>query len=90
METGRARVEETTAMMMIGDGVLGLIAPESHCLMWRAGHGRWRAAVEWFAAHPAAVRAFAAGELATALWLTHRLYRAVPPPHDLSTNFPAE
>ena len=43
--TGRdARLTETAAMLMIGDGLLGTMKPSSHCRLWRMGEGRWSAA----------------------------------------------
>lgn len=76
MNPREARLTETAAMLMIGDGVLGTLRPSAHCLIWRAGDGRWSAAVDWFAAHPGLVRAMAVTELAAGIWLARRQYEA--------------
>jgi hypothetical protein len=64
-------------MLMIGDGVLGMIGPRDHCRLWALGSGRWAAAVDWFAAHPRIVRTVAAAELVAGLWLAERQYRPI-------------
>jgi hypothetical protein len=63
------RVTETAAMMMIGDGALGLIRPSYHCLLWRGGARWWRDTVSWFADRPQTTRVFALAELAAGIWL---------------------
>jgi hypothetical protein len=68
----RARVGESAGMLMIGDGVLGLIRPAEHCLVWRGGPRWWRATIDWFAAHPAATRGAAVVELGAGLWVARR------------------
>ena len=44
------RIAESVSMLMIGDGVLGMVMPAEHCLIWRGGPAWWRDAVDWFAA----------------------------------------
>jgi hypothetical protein len=66
-------------MLMIGDAVLGLLYPRQHCLLWRGGPQWWREAIDWFASHPQATRAFAASELIAGLWLA-RLQEQQPLP----------
>ena len=46
------RVKESIAMMMIGDGVLGIAHPKEHCLVWLRGPKSWRRTVRWFVQHP--------------------------------------
>jgi hypothetical protein len=77
MERRDARLTEAGAMLMIGDGVLGVLQPASHCRVWRGGASRWGAAIDWFAAHPQLVRAIGAAELAAGIWLARRQYRAL-------------
>lgn len=69
MNRTNRRLSESAGMLMIGDGVLGLLYPRQHCLLWRGGPQWWRDGIDWFAAHPQATRAFAAGELVAGLWL---------------------
>ena len=72
MDTMRRRFSESAGMLMIGDGVLGMIYPRAHCLLWRGGPGWWRSAIDWFATHPSATRGFAAAEIAAGLWLARQ------------------
>lgn len=61
---------ECAEMIMIGDGVLALVRPTEHCLMWSSGPQWWRGTVEWFAEHPNVTRSVAAAELGAGLWLS--------------------
>jgi hypothetical protein len=78
MDTVNNRLGEAAAMLMIGDGALGLMYPREHCLLWRGGPGWWRGTIEWFAAHPEVTRAFAVAEVAAGLWLARR-EESMPP-----------
>jgi hypothetical protein len=64
-----ARMAESVSMLMIGDGVLGMVMPAEHCLTWRGGPAWWRNAVDWFAAHPQITRSAAVAEIAAGVWL---------------------
>lgn len=75
MTTITHRAAESAGMLLIGDGVLALIRPTEHCLLWRGGPDWWRRTVEWFAAHPQATRSLAAAEVCTGLWLARRQQR---------------
>lgn len=66
------QVRETTAMLLIGDGILGLLQPSAHCAVWQVGANSWDTALEWFADRPRLVRACAALEIAAGLWLARR------------------
>jgi hypothetical protein len=70
------RLTDATAMAMIGDGVLGLLAPEAHCRLWEAGPRWWRAMVVPFTEHPGVTRCVAAAELGLGVWLSLRAERA--------------
>ena len=72
MNATNRRLSESAGMLMIGDGVLGLMYPREHCLLWRGGPQWWRDAANWFAAHPHVTRALAAVELMGGLWLARR------------------
>jgi hypothetical protein len=63
---------ESVSMLMIGDGVLGMVMPAEHCLIWRGGPAWWRDAVDWFAAHPQITRSAAVAEIAAGVWLAFR------------------
>ncbi|HEY1303193.1 MAG TPA: hypothetical protein VGF24_06570 [Vicinamibacterales bacterium] len=63
------RTAESAAMLIIGDGVLGVLRPAEHCLIWSAGPQWWREIVGWFAAHPKVTRGAAVVEVGAGLWL---------------------
>ena len=65
-------------MLLIGDGVLGLLRPAAHCAVWRTGSSAWDAVVDWFAARPMLVRACGAMEAAAGLWLAERQFARLP------------
>jgi hypothetical protein len=60
-------------MLMIGDGVLGILRPVEHCLIWRGGPDWWRDMIEWFAAHPEITRAAAVAELIAGVGISRRV-----------------
>jgi hypothetical protein len=66
------RAKECLAMMMIGDGVLAMLEPRRHMLLWEEGPSWWRAMVEPFANRPTLTRCVGAGELALGVWLASR------------------
>jgi hypothetical protein len=72
MDVTSRRLSESAGMLMIGDGVLGMIYPREHCLLWRGGPSWWRSTIDWFSAHPNAARGFAAAEIAAGLWLARQ------------------
>jgi hypothetical protein len=77
MDKTSRRLTESAGMLLIGDGVLGLIYPREHCLLWRGRPLWWRTSIAWFSAHPRITRACAAAELAGGLWLARRQEPAV-------------
>lgn len=68
------RIKEFAAMVAIGDGVLALLAPRRHILLWRIGPEEYRAAMERIAGRPGLVRALAAAEIGVGLLLALRQY----------------
>jgi hypothetical protein len=78
MDTTARRLSESAGMLMIGDGVLGMMYPREHCLLWRGGPSWWRSAIDWFATHPSATRGIAAAEVAAGLWLARRQEPSAP------------
>jgi hypothetical protein len=70
---GMRRIAELVAMLMIGEGVLTLIAPRRHSLLWEFGPEGYRRALEAFAEHPTLSRLVAAAEAGSGLWLALRV-----------------
>jgi hypothetical protein len=67
-------VAELIAMLAIGDGVVALVAPRRHSLLWRFGPESYQRAMKEFAERPALVRLLAATEVGLGLWLALRQY----------------
>lgn len=74
MLTIARRLKELTAILLIGDGVVGFAAPRRHSLLWRFGPEGYTETVAWFAERPGLVRVLAAAEVAGGLWLALRQY----------------
>lgn len=63
------RVTEFGALFLIGDGVMGLIKPRWHSLLWHFGPELVKAATEELAAHPKAARAIYLAEVGVGIAL---------------------
>ena len=58
------RVLELGAFILIGDGLMGLLRPRRHSLLWHFGPQLVKAVTEELADHPKTARAIYAAELA--------------------------
>lgn len=56
-------------MLMVGDGVLSLINPRRHCLLWKIGPAVWRNLADEFAEHPQVTRGIGIASVAAGVWL---------------------
>ena len=69
------RIKELAAIAVIGDGgVVGLVAPRRHSLLWKVGPQGYQEVLRWFAERPVLVRVLAAAELGLGLMLALRQY----------------
>lgn len=66
------RVVELGALLIIGDGVMGLIKPRWHSLLWHFGPELVRSTSEELAEHPQTARALYAAEVALGILLASR------------------
>lgn len=67
------RLKEVAGMSLIGDGVLTLLDPQRHCLLWEIGPQPCREFIDEFAQHPTLTRVIGALEIVLGLWLaTHQ------------------
>ena len=66
------RIVEVGAIFLIGDGLMGLLKPRWHSLLWHVGPELFKAATEELAAHPKTARAIYAAELALGVALASR------------------
>ena len=78
MKQSERQLQEATAMLLIGDGVLGILSPSGHCAVWRTDYNGWNSLVDWFAARPMLVRACGAIEVAAGVWLAQRQFARLP------------
>ncbi|HET7271247.1 MAG TPA: hypothetical protein VFI90_09175 [Rubrobacter sp.] len=69
------RMKETFAILTIGDGVIELISPREHSLLWEFGPGKVRNGARFFANNPNLMRLLGALQVAFGLWLALRQYR---------------
>lgn len=69
----KKRFRETLAILTIGDGVIEVVAPREHSLLWQIGPGAKVA--RFFADNPAYMRLLGAAQIAFGLWLALRQYR---------------
>ena len=63
------RLLELAGLILIGDGLMGLLRPRRHSLLWHIGPQLAKAVTEELAEHPQTARAIYAGELALGIAL---------------------
>lgn len=66
------RIKEVIAILLVGDGVVALVNPFRHSLLWRSGPGLWERLMDPFVETPALTRWLGALEAAAGLWLASR------------------
>jgi hypothetical protein len=69
------RVKETFAILTIGDGMIELISPREHSLLWEFGPDSFRNVARFFADNPNLMRLLGVLQVAFGLWLALRQYR---------------
>ena len=69
------RMKETFAIVTIGDGVIELISPREHSLLWEFGPSRVRKVARFFAENPNHMRLIGAAQIVFGLWFALRQYR---------------
>lgn len=63
------RIVELAGLILIGDGLMGLLRPRRHSLLWHFGPELAKAVTEELADHPKTSRAIYAAELAVGVAL---------------------
>ena len=58
------RILELAGLVLIGDGLMGLLRPRRHSLLWHVGPQLAKAVTEELAEHPQTARAIYAAEFA--------------------------
>lgn len=69
------RIKETFAILTIGDGVIELLSPRQHSLLWEVGPEGSRKAARFFAEHPNYMRLLGVVQVIFGVWLALRQYR---------------
>lgn len=69
------RFKETFAIITVGDGIIALIAPREHSLLWEAGPEGARKVARFFADNPNYLRLLGLTQIGFGLWLALRQYR---------------
>ena len=70
-----ARLKETIAITIIGDGVIEFLAPRQHSLLWVSGPESARKVARFFAANPNYMRLLGLAQIGFGVWLAFRQYR---------------
>jgi hypothetical protein len=73
--TWARRIKETFAIVTIGDGLIELISPREHSLLWEVGPEGVRKVARLSAENPSYMRLLGAAQVAFGLWLALRQYR---------------
>jgi hypothetical protein len=73
--TWARRIKETFAILTIGDGIIELLWPREHALLWEVGPESSRRIVRFFAENANYMRLIGAAQIAFGLWLALRQYR---------------
>ncbi len=73
--TWAGRIKETVAIVTIGDGLIELISPREHSLLWEVGPEGVRKLARLSAENPNYMRLLGAAQIAFGLWLALRQYR---------------
>jgi hypothetical protein len=74
-DTWTRRLLETFAVVTVGDGIIALVSPREHSLLWEVGPGGARKTARFFAENPNLMRLLGASQVAFGLWLALRQYR---------------
>jgi hypothetical protein len=69
------RLNETFAIITIGDGVIELLAPMQHSLFWASGPESARKVARFFADNPNYMRLPGLTQIGFGVWLAFRQYR---------------
>ncbi len=66
------RLADFVGMIMIGDGVLGLMRPERHSALWNCGPKPYRKFVDELELHPRVTRGLGLALVGLGLWVACR------------------
>jgi hypothetical protein len=70
-----SRLKETFAILTVGDGIIEVIFPSEHSLLWEIGPSRVRRVARLCAENPNLMRLLGAAQVAFGIWLAKRQYQ---------------
>ncbi|MEX0804476.1 MAG: hypothetical protein WD688_14360 [Candidatus Binatia bacterium] len=68
----RQRLAESLAILLIGDGIVGLLQPRRHVVLWESGPSMWRKAMRPFVRRPGLTQLLGLAAIGFGLWLASR------------------
>jgi hypothetical protein len=68
------RLKETFAILTVGDGIIEVLFPTEHSLLWEFGPARVRQVARFFAENPKLMRLLGTAQVAFGIWLAKRQY----------------
>ncbi|GMA15818.1 hypothetical protein E5F05_06545 [Deinococcus metallilatus] len=72
------RALEVFSVILIGDGLISVVRPVGHSLMWWVPVPGVRQLMEWCAERPNVTRLLGLAQIGVGLWLDARLYASPP------------
>lgn len=66
------RIKEALGIVVLGDGVVALIAPARHSRLWQFGPDGYQRIMQPFIDHPTITRLTAVGQIGFGIWLASR------------------
>ena len=69
------RLKESFAILTLGDGIIEVIFPTEHSLLWEFGPARVRKVARFFAKNRNLMRLLGAAQVAFGIWLAKRQYQ---------------
>ena len=68
------RLKEIFAILTVGDGIVEVIFPTEHSLLWEFGPARVRKVARFCVENPKLMRLLGAAQIAFGIWLAKRQY----------------
>jgi hypothetical protein len=65
----KKRLLDALGLLLVGDGILSLVDPKRHCLLWEIGPKPCRALIDEFVQHPRVTRIAGVAEAALGILL---------------------
>ena len=66
------RLTELLAIALIGDGVIAVLEPRRHSLLWKSGPRMWEEFINPFVERPGMARLVGAAQIGLGIWLASK------------------